>query len=373
MLEMITLESIIVDAEFRSLIPPLTESERDLLEESLSSEGCRDALIVWKEQKILLDGHHRKDICDRHKIDYRVTEINLTNREAAADWIDKNQLARRNLNPDQMAILRGRRYNRVKKQWGGQREKARGQNDPLLSTAEKLASEYSVSPRTIKRDGEVAAYLEDRPDDCRAVLHGEKKLTDVRRESKRATIIENLEDIEAQEIKAVQGVYDVIVIDPPWPMKKIEREVRPNQSEFDYPTMTEEEMAALEIPCADDCHVFLWTTQRFLPMALRLFDKWGMRYVLTFVWHKPGGFQPIGLPQYNAEFAVYGRKGKPAFVDTKAFPTCFTAPRGKHSEKPQEFYEMIQRVTRGRRLDMFSRRVIEGYDRWGNEVEQDGI
>ena len=50
--------------------------------------------------------------------------------------------------------------------------------------------------------------------------------------------------------KAVAGVYDVLVIDPPWPMEKIERDERPNQAAFDYPTMSEAEIAAVKLPMA---------------------------------------------------------------------------------------------------------------------------
>jgi 23S rRNA G2069 N7-methylase RlmK/C1962 C5-methylase RlmI len=56
--------------------------------------------------------------------------------------------------------------------------------------------------------------------------------------------------------------YDVIVIDPPWPMKFIKRKVRPNQVQLAYRTMTLEEIEfhvgeQLNQLCADDCHVFL--------------------------------------------------------------------------------------------------------------------
>lgn len=197
---------------------------------------------------------------------------------------------------------------------------------------------------------------------------GAKSYADAVREIKRDEVVERLNDVSTREVKKLEGKYDVIVIDPPWPMQKIERDERPNQAAFDYPTMTEEELSELEIPAADDCHMWLWTTHKFLPMALRLLDRWGFKYVCTFVWHKPGGPQPYGLPQYNCEFAIYARKGTPEFIDFKAFNTCFEAPRGAHSEKPEAFYDMVRRVTAGLRADMFNRRKIEGFEGWGNEA-----
>jgi N6-adenosine-specific RNA methylase IME4 len=171
-------------------------------------------------------------------------------------------------------------------------------------------------------------------------------------------------------VSVPKGQFSTIVIDPPWPIQKIPREVRPNQHGLDYPTMTLDQIKNLPVQdiAHEDCHLFLWTTQKYLPHAFDLLTFWGFRYVFTMVWLKPGGFQPVGLSQYNCEFALYGRLGTPEFTDTKDFPTCFSAPRGPHSRKPDLFYETIARVTNSPRMDLFARESREGFDHWGNEA-----
>jgi N6-adenosine-specific RNA methylase IME4 len=169
------------------------------------------------------------------------------------------------------------------------------------------------------------------------------------------------------------GKYRTIICDPPWPMQKIEREVRPNQVGFDYPTMSEEELLSYTVvdeKADSEAHLWLWTTQKFLPLALRLIDTWGFDYLCTFVWHKPGGYQPVGLPQYNCEFVVMARRGGLEFIDTKALFTCFDAARREHSRKPDEFYEMVRRVSPEPRIDMFSREARVGFDQHGIEPDK---
>lgn len=175
--------------------------------------------------------------------------------------------------------------------------------------------------------------------------------------------------IAANVVEFPTGIYSTIVIDPPWPLTKIRRKVRPNQEGFDYPTMSLEEIAGLAIKdlLADDAFVFLWTTQKYLPCSFKILEGWGLTYRFTMVWHKPGGIQPLNSPQFNAEFVVTGSQGRPKFADLKAFNVAFNAPRAGHSVKPEGFYEVLRRVTAAPRLDMFSRRQIQGFKTWGNQ------
>jgi len=100
-----TLCDIVVDDELRSLIPPLSDEERNTLESNLLRDGCLDPLIVWCEQQVLLDGHHRKAICDRFGVDYETRELSLPDRDAAKRWVIEHQFGRRNLTPYQRAEL----------------------------------------------------------------------------------------------------------------------------------------------------------------------------------------------------------------------------------------------------------------------------
>ncbi len=154
------MKPIVIDPEFRDQIPPLSELERVQLEGNIIANGCRDGLCVWETDAalILLDGHNRYGICQDNNVPFTWIVIPVADRKSAADWIDRNQLGRRNLPPDQMSLIRGRIYNRVKGVQGGDR-KSKGQNDPLNAAA-TLAKEHGVSEKTIKRDGQFAKAVE---------------------------------------------------------------------------------------------------------------------------------------------------------------------------------------------------------------------
>lgn len=94
-----------IDPKFKDLIPPLCQEEFEALKENLSTYGCHDRLTIWKGQNILLDGHHRYQICTELGIPFETKEIELPSRADAKIWIIKNQRGRRNLNESQRAML----------------------------------------------------------------------------------------------------------------------------------------------------------------------------------------------------------------------------------------------------------------------------
>ena len=84
-----------IDVEFQSLIPPLTYEEKKMLEESILSEGCRDAIVVWNDT--IIDGHNRYEICKKHGIPFETVNREFESRNEVIEWIIKNQFGRRNL------------------------------------------------------------------------------------------------------------------------------------------------------------------------------------------------------------------------------------------------------------------------------------
>lgn len=92
-----------IDPEFRDMIPPLSEDEYSMLEESIVRDGCDTPLTVWNG--IIVDGHNRYTICHKHGIAFAIEEKAFEDRDAASYWMLERQLARRNLNSYQRSEL----------------------------------------------------------------------------------------------------------------------------------------------------------------------------------------------------------------------------------------------------------------------------
>lgn len=189
------------------------------------------------------------------------------------------------------------------------------------------------------------------------------------REIRRQQVQERNEQLREKGVELPTETYACLVVDPPWTMQKIEREERPNQFGFDYPTMTEEELKSFQLPnTGDNCHLYLWTTQKHLPSALRLAEHWGFKYQCLMTWVKNVGFTPFSW-MYSTEHVLFCTKGSlPLLAIGKRLD--FGGKVREHSRKPDEFYEIVRAVSPEPRIDVFSREKRDGFDQYGNEVEK---
>jgi len=158
------MQEIIIDDEFKFLLPPLDKTTYTWLEENILQHGCREPLVLW--EGILIDGHNRYEISTKHDVPFKTVSMEFDSREDVIIWIISTQVSRRNLTPTQLSFFRGLHYITDKKVHGDidrvASNSARAHSELLGdfgNTAIRLAEEYNVSSATIKRDAQAAAGI----------------------------------------------------------------------------------------------------------------------------------------------------------------------------------------------------------------------
>ncbi len=448
------MHQIIVDPEFKALIPPLSAEERAQLEANLIADGCRDPLVVWvqpapepgahkcyahdeskcdleplddvwhcrhcghnpaRQEYVLIDGHNRYEICTTHGIEFDTVEHEFASRDDAILWVVRNQFGRRNLSNFVRAELALRVKPLVEKKAlankqaaGGDRKseqaKSLSQNSEKaiapVHTDEELAKMAGVSRETIRKtekiiqqaspelveavkSGELSINLGNdlatlEADKQRAVLASGKDAAKAvvsalradKAEKKREERVAKIVEIAKGNapLGAVASRYPVIYADPPWRYEHAETESRAIENH--YPTMSLDEIKAL--PLVDiahsDCVLFMWATSPKLAESMEVLSAWGFSYRTCAVWDK----QKIGMGYYFRQqhelllVAVRGEPPTPLPADRPA--SVFSYPRGQHSAKPVEVYELIEAMYPDfPKLEMFCRSPREGWAVWGNQ------
>jgi hypothetical protein len=152
-------DCLTIDKEFAELCGQQTPEELNLLEQSLIDHGCLDPIILWaNHDDTILDGHTRYRLCGDNQISFKTKSLTFKTREDARNWIIDNQLCRRNLSEERKAYLRGKRYNAEKreKEETLKQNNQKGQNVPTERTSAKLAAQFDVDEKTIRRDAKFA-------------------------------------------------------------------------------------------------------------------------------------------------------------------------------------------------------------------------
>lgn len=181
--------------------------------------------------------------------------------------------------------------------------------------------------------------------------------------------------------------YDVIYADPPWDYggkmqfdkssvskDKIDlnKKIFISSASFIYPTLKTSELKKLNVASIanEDCLLFMWTSSPHLQQAIELGVAWGFDYkTVAFVWdkmsHNPGQYTLS-----NCELCLVFKRGKiPKPRGARNIQQLVRAPRQAHSVKPQQVMDNIAKMfPKQRRIELFARRKVNGWDAWGLDV-----
>jgi N6-adenosine-specific RNA methylase IME4 len=378
-----------IKEQFKQLIPPLTKEEFAQLENNCLAEGIREKIITWNG--FIIDGHNRYEIAQKWNLDYQTESKSFKDENAVKEWMINNQFGRRNLSNYQRSVL-ALQLEKVFSERAKENLKVSGENfgkgcqmsdNPIIETIDtkkELAKVANVSHDTIAKVKKIEAVA---PEEMKTKLRtGEVSINqaykEIKKEEKKQERDKKIEEvkakIESENLVQVDKKYHVIAIDPPWAYEETggftskDYNSESNRGAVDYPTMTIEQIKEIQLPVADDCVLFLWTTHAFLRSSFEIMEQWGFQYKATLVWDKVK--MGIGRTvRMQVEFCLIGVKGNP-IINGSSERDIITEARREHSRKPEAFYQMVERMCVGNKLDYFSRQNRNNWDHYGAEQGQ---
>jgi len=350
----------------------LPRDEYEGLKCSIQDEGQHYPIIL-NQDGVVLDGHHRLRVCLELGIQLKFETKRFNNPLLEKKFVIESNLRRRQLTSFQrveMAVP----LLEIEKELAKERQiklgRARGK-DPLvpfgtegMGKAVDLVSEkIGVKPRTFYR---ALSVLEKAPEKLKdKVRRGETSISYAYQSVMR--------DEQHRVPPALpDGVFDVILADPPWDYSYMALDANP---EMHYSTMPLDEICSLKVPCADNSILFLWATNPKLKEALKVLEAWGFDYKTNIVWVKNNLENGRGVGHYlkgDHELLLIGRKGNiPIPVESNRPSSVLVASKTGHSRKPSEVYSLIEKMYPNRQyLELFARNVQQGWKGWGDEVEK---
>lgn len=181
----------------------------------------------------------------------------------------------------------------------------------------------------------------------------------------------------------MSGAHRVIVADPGWLFDdKLPGEKRGASRNYDC--MTVQDICRFPLPPLErDCVLFLWRVASMQQAALDVAWAWGFTVKSELVWLKKTkyGNRWFGMGRTvraEHEICLIATRGHPRPLNHSTRSTFttdvegFSAPVGRHSEKPEIFYKVVENLYAGPYVELFARRARPGWTCLGNEVKMEG-
>lgn len=254
----------------KDLIRPLDNDEIAQLNANILANGCQDSLKIWQttkkvinpdavsneEQFVLIDGHNRYKVCTENNIPFAISLMQFQSLDDVISWMIDLQLGRRNMSPNEIAYYRGLKYNQEKKIEKTENFSSAGTS---LKTSQKLAQQYGINEKTIRRDAEFAKGVESlSPELKREVLNGTVKVAK-----------KDLEELGklgvTQKLETVEAISTYIA----------PKQIAPAPSVLPTPMSTQDKVATIreKVKQAKESDITINISGRFL-VANGLVDLW---------------------------------------------------------------------------------------------------
>ena len=374
-----------------NIFPLMQGTEFAALVEDLRQHGLREP--GWTFEGKVLDGRNRYRACEEAGIEFRSREFNGS-RLDALNLVWSENVQRRHLNAGQAAIAQAKREKleaeytaavvEPLREEAKRRQKAgtgqgggggRGRKNLAQLVGQGIERHDRSTDATLaKAAGTNRRYLEQArnllataPERLAPVEAGEKTLSQVIREVTR-------EEVQAKLAAIPSEKYRVVYADPPWKYGNsgiISDSDQYGPAERHYPAMAIGELCALDIRgiAEADAVLFLWVTSPMLGECWPVIKAWGFEYKTSFVWDKvKHNFGHCNSVRH--ELLLVCTHGSCTPDTKKLYDSVVTIERSdKHSEKPEEFRQIIDALyPHGRRIELFARKRVPGWDCWGAEV-----
>jgi len=176
--------------------------------------------------------------------------------------------------------------------------------------------------------------------------------------------------LAARRLEWPADKFGLIYADPPWRFEPVTTGCN-RATENHYPTMALDDICALPVAnlTANHAVLFLWVPPCHLANAFSVIEAWGFAYNASMVWVK----DKVGtgyVVRQRHELLLIGKRGDMPAPEPRDRPeSVIEAPRGKHSAKPVEVYDVLERMyPHAPKIELFSRTPREGWAAWGNEA-----
>ncbi|MGE0290390.1 MAG: MT-A70 family methyltransferase [Bradyrhizobium sp.] len=374
---------------FADLFPWIEGPAYKELVEDIRKNGVLEPIVFIGRQ--ILDGRNRYMAARELGIEY--PRVEYEGDDPLSFVIAKN-LARRHLTESQRGMVAAKLAKLPK---GVNQHTAASAN---LPTQTQAADMLNVSERTLRTakvveehgSPELVAAVETgvvsvsaaadvatlpKEEQVEIVARGEKEILEAakairseRADRKREARVHLLTELSNRNAPLPDRRYPIIYADPPW-----QYDFSPSNDrsvENHYPTMPIEDICAMDVAslATPDAMLFLWAPPSFIKKGIAVLEAWGFELATSMVWVKDKIGTGIYVRQRH-EYLLLGKRGQPITPRPGSQPdSVIEAPRQEHSAKPDQVYDLIERMYPGLpKIELFSRSPREGFDAWGNQAE----